>query len=333
LKDAGFPQVPVVSMSMGNQGVEQTPGFKLTLPLIKRVAIAFLYGDIFERVVYRTRPYEMEPGTIDKMHENWLQLVKPSVEKGSFSEFKKNVAEIVEDFDTVPLRQVSKPKVGLVGEILVKYSPIANNNIVRLLEREGAEAVVPDIVGFMNYSLYNQIYKYQEFGASKKAKIFAEMAIKLIKWCEQPMQKALTASKRFDGITAIEELADDASKILSLGNQTGEGWFLTGEMIELLNSGVPNIICMQPFGCLPNHIVGKGMVKELRRQYPGANIAPIDYDPGTSIVNQLNRIRLMLATANKKLRQENDHGRQIPLESVGRHESQELLSAVSKLER
>lgn len=333
LKDAGFPQVPVVSMSMGNQGVEQTPGFKLTLPLIKRVAIAFLYGDIFERVVYRTRPYEMELGTIDKMHENWLQLVKPSVEKGSFSEFKKNVAEIVEDFDTVPLRQVSKPKVGLVGEILVKYSPIANNNIVRLLEREGAEAVVPDIVGFMNYSLYNQIYKYQEFGASKKAKIFAEMAIKLIKWCEQPMQKALTASKRFDGITAIEELADDASKILSLGNQTGEGWFLTGEMIELLNSGVPNIICMQPFGCLPNHIVGKGMVKELRRQYPGANIAPIDYDPGTSIVNQLNRIRLMLATANKKLRQENDHGRQIPRESVGRRESQELLSAVSKLER
>lgn len=302
LKDAGFAQVPVVSLSLGNQGVEETPGFTFTLPLLKRVAIAFLYGDLFERVVYRTRPYETEPGMIDKMHDEWLELVRPSVEKGSFREFKKNVAQIVKDFDTVPLDEsIVKPKVGVVGEILVKYSPIANNNVVRLLEKEGAQAVVPDIVGFMNYSLYNQLYKYDHLGAKASAKYFAEFAMGLIKWCEQPIQKALTASKRFDGIEAIKEVADDASKILSLGNQTGEGWFLTGEMIELLKSGVPNIICMQPFGCLPNHIVGKGMVKELRRQFPGANIAPIDYDPGTSVVNQLNRIRLMLATANKHL--------------------------------
>lgn len=304
LKDAGFSQVPVVSMSMGNQGVENTSGFKMTLPLLKRVAIGFLYGDLFEKVVYRTRPYEKEPGTIDKMHEDWLQLVRPSVEKGSFSEFKKNVKQIVKDFDTVPLNETVKPKVGLVGEILVKYSPIANNDIVHLLENEGAEAVVPDIVGFMNYSLYNQIYKYQKLGASAKARIFAETALKIIEWCEQPMQKALTASNRFDGMEGIKEVADDASKILSLGNQTGEGWFLTGEMIELLKNDVPNIICMQPFGCLPNHIVGKGMVKELRHQFPGANIAPIDYDPGTSIVNQLNRIRLMLATAEKNMKKQ-----------------------------
>ena len=302
LKDAGFAQVPVVSLSLGNQGVEETPGFKFTLPLLRRAAIAFLYGDLFERVVYRTRPYETEPGMIDKMHDQWLKLVRPSVEKGSFREFKKNVAQIVKDFDTVPLDESQvKPKVGVVGEILVKYSPIANNNVVRLLEQEGAEAVVPDIVGFMNYSLYNQLYKYEHLGAKASAKYFAEFAMGLIRWCEKPMQKALVASRRFNGIEAIDEVAEDASHILSLGNQTGEGWFLTGEMIELLKSGVPNIICMQPFGCLPNHIVGKGMVKELRRQYPGANIAPIDYDPGTSVVNQLNRIRLMLATANKHL--------------------------------
>lgn len=301
LKDAGFGQIPVVSMSFGNRGVEKTPGFQLTLPLVKRVALAFLYGDLFERVVYRTRPYEKTPGQIDKMHAQWLELVKPSVEKGSFHDFKRNVQEIVHDFDTVPLQQQTKPKVGLVGEILVKYSPIANNNIVRLLEREGAEAVVPDIVGFMNYSLYNQIYRYKQFGFSRQTKMLAELAIKIIKWCEQPLQKALTDSQRFDGIAAIEDLAHDASKVLSLGNQTGEGWFLTGEMIELLKSGVANIICMQPFGCLPNHVVGKGVVKELRRQCPQANIAPIDYDPGVSIVNQLNRIRLMLATANKNL--------------------------------
>lgn len=301
LKDAGFQQVPVVSMSLGNQGVESTSGFKMTLPLLRRVAIAFLYGDLFEQVTYHTRPYETEPGIIDKMHENWLKLVQPSIEKGSFKEFKKNVNQIVKDFDTVPQSDAVKPKVGLVGEILVKYSPIANNDVVHLLEKEGAEAVVPDIVGFMNYSLYNQIYKYQHLGSSIKAKWFAKFALDLIKWAEQPMQKALKASKRFHGIEAIEKVADDASKILSLGNQTGEGWFLTGEMIELLKSGVPNIICMQPFGCLPNHIVGKGMLKELRRQFPGSNITAIDYDPGTSVVNQLNRIRLMMATANKNL--------------------------------
>ncbi|MFD1466052.1 acyl-CoA dehydratase activase-related protein [Lapidilactobacillus mulanensis] len=301
LKDADLEQIPVVSLSLGNQGVEETPGFKFTLPLLKRVAIGFLYGDLFERVVYRTRPYEMEKGQIDAMHEQWLKLVRPNVVNGNFREFKRNVQQIVKDFDTVPLRDVVKPKVGVVGEILVKYSPIANNDVVHLLESEGAEAVVPDIVGFMNYSFFNQIYKHDEFGASIKAKWIAEFGMNLIKWCEKPMQNALTSSNRFTGISAIESLANDASKVLSLGNQTGEGWFLTGEMIELLKNDVPNIICMQPFGCLPNHIVGKGMVKELRRQFPGANIAPIDYDPGASVVNQLNRIRLMLATANKNL--------------------------------
>lgn len=301
LKDAGFEKIPVVSLSLGNQGVEDTPGFNFSLPLLKRVAIAFLYGDLFERVVYRTRPYEVEPGKVDQMHENWLKLVHRNVENGSFHEFKKNVPQIVKDFDTVPLRDIVKPRVGVVGEILVKYSPIANNDVVRLLEAEGAEAVVPDIAGFMNYSFFNQIYKHDALGASVKAKWIAELGMQVIKWCEKPMQKALTESKRFTGIAAIADLADDASKVLSLGNQTGEGWFLTGEMIELLKSDVPNIICMQPFGCLPNHIVGKGMVKELRRQFPGANISPIDYDPGTSVVNQLNRIRLMLATANKNL--------------------------------
>ncbi|WP_125704231.1 2-hydroxyacyl-CoA dehydratase [Lacticaseibacillus daqingensis] len=301
LQDAGFENIPVVSLSLGNQGVEETPGFKFTLPLLRRVAIAFLYGDLFERVVYHTRPYEVEKGSVDRLHEQWLAVVRPSIEKGSFRAFKKNVEQIVSDFDTIPLRHVVKPKVGVVGEILVKYSPIANNDIVRLLEREGAEAVVPDIVGFMNYSLYNQIYKYEYLGSKVSAKWFGEFALQVIRWCELPMQKALTRSKRFDGIAAIDEVAKGAAKILSLGNQTGEGWFLTGEMVELLKSGVPNIICMQPFGCLPNHIVGKGMVKALRRQFPGANIAPIDYDPGTSVVNQLNRIRLMLATANKHL--------------------------------
>ncbi|MGX7263876.1 2-hydroxyacyl-CoA dehydratase [Enterococcus crotali] len=304
LNDAGFPQVPVVSVSMGNKGVESNPGFKFTLPMLKRVAVAFLYGDLFERVVYRTRPYETETGMIDALHAKWLKQIEKNVRNGSLTLFNRNMKKIITEFDEVPLRQIKKPKVGVVGEILVKYSPTANNDIVRLLEAEGAEAVVPDIVGFMNYSLYNQIWKYDNMGMSKQSKNLAQFAIRIIEYVEKPMDKALRNSKRFEGLSSIHELAEDAGKILSIGNHTGEGWFLTGEMIELLKSDVNNIVCMQPFGCLPNHVVGKGVTKELRRQYPKANIAPIDYDPGVSLVNQLNRIRLMMATANKMMEEE-----------------------------
>lgn len=301
LKDAGFPQVPVISMSLNAKGTEKSPGFKLTPPLVKRVALAFLYGDLFERVVYRTRPYETEEGAVDALHKEWLNKIQSNVKNGSFHEFKRNVAKIVEDFDNIPLTAEKKPRVAIVGEILVKYSPIANNNIVRVLENEGAEVVCPDIVGFMNYSLYNQVYKYDHLGGSKKSKVLAELAIKMIRLCEKPMNEALKNSERFDGIEAIEQIADGAQDILSLGNQTGEGWFLTGEMVESLQNGVNNIVCMQPFGCLPNHVVGKGVVKELRSKYPMANIALVDYDPSLSFVNQLNRIRLMLATARKNM--------------------------------
>ena len=304
LNDAGFPQVPVVSVSLGNKGVESNPGFKYTLPMLKRIVVAILYGDLFERVVYRTRPYELEKGQIDALHEEWLKKVEGNVRNGSLTQFNRNMKKIIKDFDTVPISNEVKPKVGVVGEILVKYSPTANNDIVRLLEAEGAEAVVPDLIGFMNYSLYNQIWKYDNMGMPKKNKNLAEMAIKLIEVVEKPMDKALRASERFTGIHSIYQLAEDASKILSIGNHTGEGWFLTGEMIDLLKTGVNNIVCIQPFGCLPNHVVGKGVIKELRHQYPKSNIAAIDYDPGVSIVNQLNRIRLMMATANKQLREE-----------------------------
>ena len=272
--------------------------------MIKRVALAFLYGDLFEKVVYRTRPYEKTPGSVDQLHDQWLKIVKPNIENGSFHEFKQNVAQIVQDFDHISLRNIRKPKVTLVGEILVKYSPIANNNIVRLLEKEGAEVNCPEIAGFLNYSLYNQIYKHDQLGFSLKNKVLAQVAIKLIDLCEKPMNRALKCSKRFCASQAIEQIAQGAEKIINLGNETGEGWFLTGEMVESLKQGINNIICMQPFGCLPNHIVGKGVVKQLHSQYPKANIALIDYDPSLSAVNQLNRIRLMLSTAKKNLAHE-----------------------------
>ncbi|MFS7255413.1 acyl-CoA dehydratase activase-related protein [Carnobacterium divergens] len=301
LKDSGFPDIPVVSISMGNQGVESNPGFTYDIKMLKRILVAAIYGDLFERVVYRTRPYEVEKGSVDALHEKWLRKVKTNVETGSMRAFNKNMKQIIHGFDTIPLTDEIKPRVGVVGEILVKYSPTANNDLIRLLEQEGAEAVVPDIIGFMNYSLYNQIWRYENMGIPYKTKLISQVAIKLIEMCEKPMDKALRKSERFDGIHSIYDLAEGASKVLSIGNHTGEGWFLTGEMIELLKSGVNNIVCMQPFGCLPNHVVGKGAIKELRRQYKDANIAAIDYDPGVSIVNQLNRIRLMLSTATKNI--------------------------------
>ena len=304
LKDAGFAQVPVVSLSMGNKGTEQSDGFKLTVPLMVRVVIGALYGDLFERVVYRTRPYEISKGQIDALHAKWLEKAKHNMKSGSIFEFNRNMKQIVREFDEIALRDIKKPRVGVVGEILVKYSKTANNDIVSIIESEGAEAVVPDIIGFMNYSLYNQIWKSDNLGMGKKAKYFARAFINIIQMMEKPMNKALKASKRFDGLHSIDALAADTEKIISIGNHTGEGWFLTGEMIELLQDGVDNIVCLQPFGCLPNHIVGKGMTKELRRQYPRANIAPIDYDPSVSVVNQLNRIRLMMATAKKQLKKD-----------------------------
>ncbi len=300
LKDAGFPQVPVVSISMGNQGTEETPGWSLTYSFVKRLLISVLYGDLFERVLYRVRPYEAVPGSANALYDKWLEIARKNVRSGSYFEFNHNMKRIIKEFDTLETVDFGqKPRVGVVGEILVKYAPTANNDIVAIIENEGGEAVVPDLIGFMNYSLFNQIWKADELNMSQKAKRFAKLGIDAINLLEKPMNKALEKSERFEGIESIYDIAEGASKIISIGNHTGEGWFLTGEMIELLNNDVKNIVCLQPFGCLPNHIVGKGMVKELRRQYKGANIAPIDYDPGSSEVNQLNRIRLMMTTAKK----------------------------------
>ena len=300
LKDAGFPQVPVVSISMGNQGTEETPGWSLTYSFVKRLLISVLYGDLFERVLYRVRPYEAVPGSANSLYDKWLEIARKNVRTGSYFEFNHNMKRIIKEFDTLETVDFGqKPRVGVVGEILVKYAPTANNDIVAIIENEGGEAVVPDLIGFMNYSLFNQIWKADELNMSQKAKRFAKLGIDAINLLEKPMNKALEKSERFEGIESIYDIAKGASKIISIGNHTGEGWFLTGEMIELLNNDVKDIVCLQPFGCLPNHIVGKGMVKELRRQYKGANIAPIDYDPGSSEVNQLNRIRLMMTTAKK----------------------------------
>ena len=301
LKKAGMEQVPVISLNLS--GLESNPGFKLTLPLIKRIVYGAVFGDILMKCVYRMRPYELEEGIVNRKHKIWEQRVIAFVTGSSVSHgtFKKMCREMVHDFDTIPISDEKKPRVGIVGEILVKFLPAANNHLADLLEAEGAEPVVPDLIDFICYCFYNQNFKVEKLGFKKSKATIANLGLKAIDWLRKTANEALEQSCHFTPAADIRDLAKMASPIVSAGNQTGEGWFLTGEMMELIHGGVPNIVCIQPFGCLPNHIVGKGVIKEVRREHPKANIVAIDYDPGASEVNQLNRIKLMLSTAQKNL--------------------------------
>nr|WP_294675933.1 2-hydroxyacyl-CoA dehydratase [uncultured Blautia sp.] len=301
LKKAGMEQVPVISINLS--GLESNPGFKLTLPLIKRIVYGAVFGDILMKCVYRMRPYELEKGIVNRKHKIWEQRAIAFVTGSSVSHgtFKKMCREMVHDFDTIPISDEKKPRVGIVGEILVKFLPAANNHLADLLEAEGAEPVVPDLIDFICYCFYNQNFKVEKLGFKKSKATIANLGLKAIDWLRKTANEALEQSRHFTPAADIHDLAKMAAPIVSAGNQTGEGWFLTGEMMELIHGGVPNIVCIQPFGCLPNHIVGKGVIKEVRREHPEANIVAIDYDPGASEVNQLNRIKLMLSTAQKNL--------------------------------
>ncbi len=307
LAKAGYPEIPVISLNLS--GLEANPGFRLTPELVIKSMYGLAFGDIFLRVLYRMRPYEKVPGSADALHEKWKQACRDFVSQKHVSRrrFARICREIVEDFDRLPIDEtLKKPRVGVVGEILVKFSPSANNHIVDLLESEGAEAVVPDLMDFLLYCFKNNEFKADYLGKKRSGARMGRLGIRTLEWLRRPAVKALQRSVHFSPPGNIDTMADAASSIVSLGNQTGEGWFLTAEMLELIHMDVPNIVCTQPFGCLPNHVVGKGVIKELRRQYPQSNIVAIDYDPGASEVNQVNRLKLMLAAANKKLREEND---------------------------
>ena len=301
LTKAGLEYIPVISISA--QGLESNSGFKYSLPMLKKAMQAVVYGDVFMNVVYRTRPYEKVPGSVNALHEKRKNICirQLTKDKVTMREFNKNIRSIVKEFDEIELLDIKKPRVGIVGEILVKFMPAANNYLVDLLEAEGAEAVMPDLMGFLLYCAENANFKKDYLGASKKSAFINNSVIKLLEWFRKGAKQALKESKRFTPPATIQETANLAKDLVSLGNQTGEGWLLTGEMIELIHNGAGNIVCCQPFACLPNHIVGKGVIKELRAAFPEANIIAVDYDPGASEVNQLNRIKLMLAAANKNL--------------------------------
>jgi len=304
LEKAGLSHIPVISINFN--GMEKNEGFELTMPLIVDVVQGLVYGDLLMRCLYRVRPYEKVPGSANALHDKWQKkCIEALTSKHSTRSYKRLCREIVEDFDNFPIDEtLHKPRVGIVGEILVKYMPLANNHLVELLEREGAEAVVPDLLDFFNYGLYNTRYKTEFLGGAKSGTYVSDMGVKAVRLIRKPALDALKRSNRFDPPMPIEHLAELTKPFLSIGNQYGEGWFLTGEMVELIQSGVPNIVCIQPFACLPNHVVGKGVIKALKKAYPQANIAAVDYDPGASEVNQLNRIKLMLSAANEKLKEE-----------------------------
>ena len=294
LDAAGFPQVRVLAANQQKGGDAE----KLEVPLgtYWRALMAINYGDVLMRLLLRTRPYEKEKGTADALYEKWSEAARENVRDGSWSAYKRNVREMVREFAAVPVDGVKRPRVGIVGEILVKYHANANEHLVDLIESEGGEAVVPDMANFLSYCMFDTIYSHQKLGGRLLPRLGGETAVWLLERAKAPIAEAIRGT-RFGEAHGIKELAKLGSSIVSQSNQGGEGWLLSAEMISLIESGVKNVLCVQPFACLPNHITGKGVVKELKRRYEGANILPLDYDASVSTTNQLNRIKLLMATA------------------------------------
>ncbi len=301
LKEAGMENVPVIALNSGN--VEDVNTFKINYGFIKKSLISVLYGDVLLRCVHKIRPYEKVKGSTNKLHKKWVQQIKDDLKNTNYFKFRKNVKKIIKDFDNLEIDEnIKKPKVGIVGEILVKYHPTANNQLVKLLEENGAEVIIPDFLDFFLYGMYGRKYLSDFVNYKKKDSLKEGFLYKFLEMYRSVLKKEFKKSKNFKNIHSIEHTAQNASKFLDLGNQTGEGWFLTGEIVNLLEDGIDNIVCTQPFGCLPNHIMGKGMFKPLRETYEQANIIAIDYDPGASEVNQVSRIKLMLSVAKKNLK-------------------------------
>lgn len=297
LIDTGFENIPIISANTGAGGLEQNPGFKLTLSLINKAVMAMVYGDLLMMLLLRVRPYEIIPLSANEAFEKCMKLCKKSVRNANRNEFRRNLKLIINEFENIKVFEESKPKVGLVGEILVKYHPAANNDMVDFIEKSGAEMVVPGLVEFFLYSAHGYETNYINLNHSMQKRIAGNVFIKYVENYRDDIRSALKQSRRFSPPKTIYEMAHDVESILSLCNHTGEGWLLTAEMVDLIEKGAHNIVCMQPFACLPNHITGKGMIKSIKELYPQTNIVSVDYDPGASEVNQINRIKLMLERA------------------------------------
>ena len=305
LKDAGFEQVPVISFNV--VGMEKNPGFKLTFSLVEKLLRGMVYADLLQKMLYKNRAYEKNKGETEKLFNEWMKKAIDLTINGKSKDVSRSIYQIVEDFEKIEWQpNLEKPRVGIVGEILIKYHPFGNNYVAKLLEQEGAEVVLPDFLGFVKFIASNKVISNQMLKNDYKKAWLFKAAIGLIDVFEKDVKKALEKSKKgYLPTSNIWHLADNVKSVLSTGNQTGEGWFLTAEMLEYMENDIPNIVCVQPFACLPNHVVGKGVIKTIRNMYPDANIVAVDYDPGASEANQANRIKLLMTVAkdNLKLKQ------------------------------
>ena len=295
LIDAGMKQVPILSLNASD--MERQPGFKLTKSFLHRMIQAVVYGDALMQCVLATRPYEINPGSADALCDYWVKKLRERITKANIFQYSKYIKNIIEDFDNLPVdKSKPKPRVGVVGEIYVKFHPSANNHINELIEKEGGEVVTSGLLDFFLYCAMDSTYRAKHLDGTWLSGFFGSLAREVLELYRLPYAKAVAASKHFDPLQRMTKVAKEAAHYIDLGNQCGEGWFLTGDMIDLIEKGAKQVVCLQPFGCLPNHVSGKGMVKTLSEAYPDVRIAAIDYDPGSSAVNQANRLKLLLAT-------------------------------------
>ena len=316
LKDAGFGHVPVISFNVS--GLEKATGFKITTKMITSLIKSIFYGDLLQKLLLRNRPYEIKKGETQELYNVWLEKCKKLSAKSNLIEYKQSIKEMILDFEKIKINtELQKPKVGIVGEVLIKYHPFGNNEVIKVLEEEGAEVISPDFIGFIKYVCTQKITNYKLLKTDKKQARIFKLVIEIIELIEKDLAKELRKSKKgYLPPANIFELQEKVENILSIGNQTGEGWFLTAEMIEYIEHDIPNIVCVQPFACLPNHVVGKGVIKSIRERYPYANIAPIDYDPGASETNQTNRIKLLTTVAKDNLKRKNQTKRALEIENI-----------------
>ena len=303
LVKAGYGQIPVVSLNFS--GLEKDSGFPLTLTMIRRLLSVIYYGDLLVTLRAQTEPYEVNKGETEAMQEKWIGRLRELFlqDKGWHGrEVKANMPKIAADFASIPVKRVPKIKVGVVGEIYVKYSPLGNNDLEKFLASQDCEVNIPGLMGFVQYCVYNFSETARLYGGNVLTLNASSLLLNIIGKTEKVMIDSLKANG-YHAPMPFLELVKQADGVISTGTKMGEGWLLTAEMVELVRTGYENIVCAQPFGCLPNHICGKGVINRIRELYPTANITPIDYDPGATRVNQENRIKLMLAVARERMEQ------------------------------
>ena len=301
LRRSGLEQIPVVSVNLS--GLERNPGFKMTLKLIRQLIVSAMYGDLLMLLRNQVRPYEKSEGEADRLTGQWIRRLSDQFEKGSGLKQKMMRArfeEIVRDFAMIPVNPEKKIRVGVVGEIYIKYAPLGNNNLEEFLLSEKAEPVVPGLMDFILFKIDNRIEDYKLYGGKRPVRFFAGKLMRYVLHCQEIMIRAVETEPRFSCPQGYLHLKELVKGYIGYGAKMGEGWLLTAEMLELIADGVENIVCAQPFGCLPNHVVGKGMIRSIKTKHPDANIVAIDYDPGATKVNQENRIKLMMAVARSK---------------------------------